>query len=397
MKKCIFILLLSGISFSWFYAFPQQKIDFRGGTYSLSENKNINKLYYESAIYDTNYYLILRFSEIPSGRLLLQLKENKIQLLSYLCNNSYYASVPVRKITGLKEIPEIISVDLIPSNSRIDPSLTASIPAYCIRKVNYADVALLYFHGINVQHITSDLKKDSIEILYSVAPLDNLVIRVRVDKLVEMSKKPWLMWMQPAFMPLGIENLPGRTDHRSNMLAASFSGARNLTGRDVKIGEWDEGRISPHIDLSARLTIKETAQPVSTHSTHVAGTVAGAGIINPFAKGMASEAQMFSWDYWGWTPLEMDSSYRYDYITITQNSYVYNTSYDTCKNRGYYDIISNLLDADVNNHADLVHVFSAGNSQSQCGLGGYRSISSGYQAAKKYHRCRGRRCQRPDE
>ncbi len=72
--------------------------------------------------------------------------------------------------------------------------------------------------------------------------------------------------------------------------------ALNLTGKSMTIGVWDSGSInSEHQEFGNRIDIRDNI-PFDDHGTHVAGTIAAAGI-NPQAKGMAYEASLFAYEF----------------------------------------------------------------------------------------------------
>jgi len=72
--------------------------------------------------------------------------------------------------------------------------------------------------------------------------------------------------------------------------------ALNLTGKNMLIGVWDSGSTNvEHQEFGDRVEIKDNI-PFDDHGTHVAGTIAAAGI-NPLAKGMAFEANLFAYDF----------------------------------------------------------------------------------------------------
>ena len=55
------------------------------------------------------------------------------------------------------------------------------------------------------------------------------------------------------------------------------SSGLNLDGNGMTVAEWDGGAIYNHTDFIGRLTQVDGATVVSGHSTHVAGTLIGAG------------------------------------------------------------------------------------------------------------------------
>ena len=84
----------------------------------------------------------------------------------------------------------------------------------------------------------------------------------------------------------------------------------NLDGSGFTLGEWDGGAVdATHLDLAGRVTQVDGATEVSGHSTHVAGTLIGAGIhpIYPQARGMAYAASLDAHD-WNSDTAEMASA-----------------------------------------------------------------------------------------
>ncbi len=77
------------------------------------------------------------------------------------------------------------------------------------------------------------------------------------------------------------------------------SAGLNLEGAGMIVAEWDGGAVYPdHTDFIGRLTQMDGATEVSGHSTHVAGTLIGAGDgLEPRSRGMANAAQLEAWDW----------------------------------------------------------------------------------------------------
>ena len=70
----------------------------------------------------------------------------------------------------------------------------------------------------------------------------------------------------------------------------------NVTGKNMLIGIWDSGSVNvEHQEFGGRVELKDNI-PFDDHGTHVAGTIGAAGI-NPKAKGMAYESNMFAYDF----------------------------------------------------------------------------------------------------
>ncbi|MDI1233807.1 MAG: S8 family serine peptidase [bacterium] len=185
-----------------------------------------------------------------------------------------------------------------------------------------------------------------------------------------------------SFLPPHVQviNWVERSNHRVSQFAPNFPTSAYLTGKGVSLAEWDGGDIGRHIDFDSRLTVVKKLG-IDAHATHVGGTMAGAGNLDPEARGMAPEAKIYSWDFNGDIPIEMDTCQtKYGYV-ITQNSYGYWTN--NCIDFALYDVTSTDMDRLSNKHTDLLHVFAAGNSRGMnCVSGGYKTILPGFQSAK---------------
>jgi hypothetical protein len=77
------------------------------------------------------------------------------------------------------------------------------------------------------------------------------------------------------------------------------SAGLNLDGSGMTVGQWDGGAIyAAHPDFTGRLTQVDGAPTVSNHSTHVAGTLIGAGDwLDPRSRGMAYAAHLNAYDW----------------------------------------------------------------------------------------------------
>ncbi|MEE8339653.1 MAG: S8 family serine peptidase [Xanthomonadales bacterium] len=77
------------------------------------------------------------------------------------------------------------------------------------------------------------------------------------------------------------------------------SAGLDLDGGGMTVGQWDGGAIyAAHPDFTGRLTQVDGATVVSNHSTHVAGTLIGAGEwLDPRSRGMAYAAHLDAYDW----------------------------------------------------------------------------------------------------
>jgi PKD repeat protein len=112
----------------------------------------------------------------------------------------------------------------------------------------------------------------------------------------------------------------------TNALQQGGSLGLNLTGKGMTVGIYDQTRPKPdHIEFQGRLTqVDGSTETISNHATHVSGTIMAGGV-NANAKGMASEATgwAFNWE----SDLSKMNVNAYDPITKTNGHLVSNHSY----------------------------------------------------------------------
>lgn len=96
-------------------------------------------------------------------------------------------------------------------------------------------------------------------------------------------------------------NLTAAATTRTNVLHSGGSLGLSLTGGSSvmsgRLGVWDGGAVrSDHVEYSGRVTQVDNVTTLSSHATHVAGTMVASGV-NPVAKGMAPGASLRAWDF----------------------------------------------------------------------------------------------------
>jgi len=279
---------------------------------------------------------------------------------------------------------------------------------------------------IVVSHFPSITNESARDILTSIgghivfpAPYFRM-ITLYVDPMLinTISQLPWVESVDLLDHPVALGNNDSRSSiNADQVLKAPFStipNPYNLSGLNVNIGIWDDGAVDVSSnDFAGRLTMMEpiNCSPLSTHATHVAGTMAGSGINSvlhtppgfPYQWcGMAPEANIFSWSIGTYDPSqggcqnapwptdEMLSGVNNQNIVISQNAWNYNACRDAfpcdcdCNYFGAYDPWARNVDKLVSAN-DLSIIFSAGNYRGSgedncCGLtannGGYKSMTS---------------------
>lgn len=137
-------------------------------------------------------------------------------------------------------------------------------------------------------------------------------------------------------------------------------GGEGLSGLGVTVGLGDGGLLHNHLDIFAQ-QIEKTNAPDHWHAAHVAGTIVGAGNVNPRYEGYATNAHIIV-EYFLEIINNAVNNYKDFGMTITNNSY--STSFNSvdCNLFGKYNYYSLLVDKQLYENKKLIHVFASGNS-----------------------------------
>jgi hypothetical protein len=328
-------------------------------------------------------YAYFKFQAIPNEEQLRLAKNNDVKFLEYIPNNIYLISVPNTEqgFDYLLHQSNIVS-NIVFENSKLSDNVLKNYNGLFNPTQKKVTLYVYSYDDIAINALAEEAKKWG-EVLSRNEIFHRISIAIRLDFVRSLSQSAVVKIIDLAPPVPVTDNLPGKTNHRSSVIGSGFG--RNLQGDSVVLGQWDGEGEGAHVDIDTpRVTRMHPYinNGNGQHATHVCGTMAGAGIIDPYATGMAPNAKVFGWNFYNDIIGEMDSGVRFQNVMITQNSYGYGDAYDTCQYRGLYDDVSHDLDVLVRNHTNLIHVFAAGNSQSVCGLGGYRTVFSGFQSAK---------------
>lgn len=330
--------------------------DFRQKAKDLKKSFNRQKA--------SEVYTLVQFNEILTVVEQKNLKEQGLQLLSYLGNNAYYVSVKSSFFNNStsKKIRTIIEVE--PSLKIDQAIINRAIPDYAFSG-NALKVVVHFFKGyesINVSNTFENLNIKKVKILES---FNQAYIEVPEASIIEIAKLNWVQNIELVPPPVQSDNIPGQTSHKANVLGSNIDAlGYGLTGKDVKVGIWDSN-VEAHKDHTGRLITKEY-EMVNMHGSHVSGTVAGAGLLDPNAKGMAPAAEIYGWNFNTQSNLlpvfaEREKNTFEDGIEITSNSYgiLLSAGFNTFR----YDNNDRGDDDVMYKYPYLLNVYSNGNAQ----------------------------------
>lgn len=327
-------------------------------------------------------YVVIQFSNLPTFEKRNALKFAGITLLDYLPYNSYTASIDESADLSLLNSAGARSLFFLePFQKTVSDIIIGNIPSHAIKEPGYADVNILTYENMAAPAVAGSLLAAGARIMEDLPMFRMFTVRVPAGNLRQLVSLPFVQWAEFIEPPNEPENLPGRTLHRVNVLQ---DGVRNLKGDGMNVGIWDEVA-SQHLDFSpsGRLTNVEPGS-AGSHGTHVSGTVGSRGLINPIARGMAPNANIYSYNgFNGDVQVEMATAIP-QWTLISSNHSYHDGLGVQCGLSGAsvsYSLRSRNTDINLNNNKYHIHCHSSGNAQSSCS-GGWGTITGTGKSAK---------------
>lgn len=359
--------------------FAQQtnyEVLFHTGTSQLSENfkSDQNQLTFSSEeVFDGYYNRLVQFYANPN-QAERQLMENMgLQFLGYVPHYAYILAIPEGFDWNQLATDKIRSVAAIDPLLKVDSKLTAGWGTEQI------ELILAYPDFYTVDRIEEACIENGITVIESSRYNSLMKVSMPANMILEKAALPFISFIEKDPGKPILDDVRGRAIHRSNLMDSEYPSGYHFNGEGVNVNVRDDGSIGPHIDFQGRVDNSYQPGGPGSHETPVAGTLGGAGNIDPYAKGMADGAFMFGTDYEEtFLDLSMDLHFN-EGVVIT------NSSYSNGCNDGYM-ANSATVDQQIYENPSLIHIFSAGNSNnSDCGYGAgnqWGNVTGGHKVGK---------------
>ncbi|OQX26588.1 MAG: hypothetical protein BWK80_09755, partial [Desulfobacteraceae bacterium IS3] len=243
-------------------------------------------------------HILLQFGALPGHEERAELEAAGIRVLKYIPNAAYWVSIHPEKRGDAKKsqiaggiqwswIPtpeykmsEDIDRDNFPPNAR------------------YADGTV----GVYVLVFADVSKTEAEEAFALIDPAvqllewisDNVAsVRTPTALIKAIADLDQVEWAEPAPAPKIALNQTAALRMKADVLKKA---PLQLDGKGLTLGVWDGGTVFAHSDFGTRLTVGDNGK-VNNHATHVAGTIAGAGLSKSEAAGMAPGLLLLSYDW----------------------------------------------------------------------------------------------------
>lgn len=328
--------------------------------------------------------VLLQFEEIPNATSKENLRKQGIELLAYIPNYTYTATVVgALNLNALIQARARAIIELKPE-MKMQTELSKGIyPSWAMKGNNNLNVWISFPKTYSYQEVAQQLSERNFEIISSdYSAYQILSLQIATTRLHELASLPFIDYVQAAPPAAQALNTNSMAASRANTLKASFAnGGRELTGSGVVVGIGDNGDMQTHLDFTGRLINRVGIGPAG-HASHVAGTVGGAGLINELYAGYAPKATILGQVFTN--IITYAPTYVQDYDMVIGN-HSYGSVTGDCYYSGLYDLTARILDEQAIDLPKLQHVFAAGNDgNSTCSPYplGFKTVLGGFQSAK---------------
>ncbi len=212
-----------------------------------------------------------------------------------------------------------------------------------------------YHRGLSHLNIAQALQAANIPVLEEKEGDRVFKIVLDPENMDQLLSFGFVEYVEEKEAPAIMDNEESRISHRVNTLQqANYNGGLQYDGSGITVAHNDAGLIGGHIDFKGRFTNQHNSPSNTDHGFHTAGTIFGAGNMDPREAGMAPGADLYYYNY-PQALNQADALYSGIGARITSNSFS-----NGC-NSGY-STWSQALDKDAYDNPNMVHVFSSGNN-----------------------------------
>jgi hypothetical protein len=366
----------------------ERKYDLRLSTGTVTLSANFDQARSQkprkAEIFQGSYYRYIQFATLPSAEQKKDMAARGMNLLMYLPDNTFIASIKKGADLTTLASPPVRSLHPINARHKMLRELQEAIdadnfPAFAV-KDNKIGIAFTYYESIAQEKVKSCLRTKGYQVSFEDKAARWFVVWVKKQKVTDFVGQPFVASAELVDDEPVPDNSVGRTDVRSNAISTEYSGGRKFNGLGVDVALQDDGIIGPHIDYQGRISNQFLTNNSGDHGDHCAGILMGAGNRDPVTRGMAwgSNIHVYS-----------ASSYQgFSLVTTHYNSLgirIISTSYSDGCNAGY-TTRAQQMDMQSLSMPELICVFSAGNNGgSNCGYGagsGWGNVTGGHKHSK---------------
>lgn len=267
-------------------------------------------------------YVLLQFVGPVQDEWRQQLASLNVTLLDYIPDNTWTSRInraqleQVKSLAFVHAMGSIYPIDKLPSKL-----LSHELSPRAKQGSDKITLEVSFHQGETYGNVVNQLS----ELSASTQQIDfisgqRLLITLPEQHLVELAYLDSVRWIEEPATPKIDQNIDAAELSKVSVLHQEDP---TLLGNGVTIAGWESAVPQiDHPDLKGRVTIAEHTR-VSSHATHIAGTIVGSGENNPVAKGMAPEANYIAYTSSGDIPMELQRAVQQYDIMLSNHSWGY--------------------------------------------------------------------------
>ena len=267
-------------------------------------------------------YVLLQFTGPVRDEWREQLTSLNVVLLDYIPDNTWTSRINSAQLEKVQALPFIRAMGNVYPIDKLPSSLLTHELSPRAKQHNGKIALDVSFHqGEAFDKVIDQLS----ELGGSTEQADflsgqRLLISLPEQNLVELAYLDSVRWIEEPATPKVDQNIDAAELSKVSVLHQEDP---TLLGSGVTIAGWESAVPQiDHPDLKGHVTIAEHTR-VSSHATHIAGTIVGSGENNPVAKGMAPEAHYIAYTSSGDIPTELQRAVQQYDIMLSNHSWGY--------------------------------------------------------------------------
>ncbi|MFB6200089.1 MAG: S8 family serine peptidase [Candidatus Nanohaloarchaea archaeon] len=293
-----------------------------------------------------NQYFFIQFKNTPTQKTRSKLQQKNVKLLNYIPENTYYAKTSspqeARKLDAVKHVLPLQAKHKISPSVQDNSKLQTQTQS---QDTGLKEIQLTTF-PTDKNRFKQKLQKHA-KILHTPKYTNTWTLKTTSTNITDLATLPQTKWITETPPP------PTTLNDQSRQLIGANTAQQtpyNLTGKGYTAAIWDGGWAGLHEDLNYTLNWAGTRKTLygdsygsyNHHATHVAGTMAGGGILDYTYRGIAHDARITSYE-WPDNSDELlqetqDSVSNYNSI-LSQNSWGYGINDSDSNNNNDHDIM----------------------------------------------------------
>jgi hypothetical protein len=219
-------------------------------------------------------HVLLQLDFIPRQAAKEALSAQGIELLAYVPDYAWIASVPAGDAAAALDAPGVVWLGALRAEDKLDPAIRAERwGPFNLAPDGTAAVHVVLHEDESLATGRALVQRHGGQVAGEVQGIRTLVVEMPKSAIGGLAAEDAIQWIEAVGPPWRGANDGVRGQIRVN---AVNDAPYSLLGAGVDVLVYDSGQVGDHVDFGSRLTHGD-GDAFSSHSTHVAGIIGGSG------------------------------------------------------------------------------------------------------------------------